>query len=163
MSKRKFDDSAPADSKESVPAPQRSKHVILSKRHYTTGTVIKEVESKHEWTHSGPKCDHQCALLPKGSVIPLLVLEALQETPFSEGDTTKTISSVQCVTADGMRTELRLTIPSEQHMATAKVRVCSCTFLNTQLISAYCVNVTSSISFVSNIVHAQPSTSMLFA
>jgi len=158
MSKRKSDDSAPADSKESEPAPQRSKQ-----RHYTTGTIIKEVESAHEWTHSGPKCDHQCALLPKGSVIPLLVLEALQETPFSEGDTTKTISSVQCVTADGMRTELRLTIPSEQHMATAKVRVCSCTFLNTQLISAYCVNVTSSISFVSNIVHAQPSTSMLFA
>jgi hypothetical protein len=118
MSKRKFDDSAPADSKESVPAPQRSKL-----RHYTTGTVVKEVESEHEWTPSGPKCDHQCDLLPKGSVIPLLVLEKVQETPFSEADTTKTISSVQCVTADGVRTELRLTIPSENHMATAKVRV----------------------------------------
>jgi hypothetical protein len=132
MSKRKLDDSAPADSKESEPAPQRSKQ-----RHYTTGTVVKDVESKHAWTHSGPRCDHQCALLPKGSVIPLLVLEELQETPFSgEADTTKMISSVQCVTADSVRTELRLTIPSEDHMATAKVRVCSCTFLNTQLISA---------------------------
>jgi hypothetical protein len=138
MSKRKHDASVPADANESVPPPQRSKLansaefadeptasntvVILPKRHYTTGNAINDAESKHVWTDGGLKCDHQCALLPKKSFVPLRVLEDVQETPFS-GDTNKTIVSVQCVTADGVRTEMRLTITNEEHMTTAKVCV----------------------------------------